>query len=498
MIRSSVLEANISQILYPIIVLAILASDCRWTGTNPSYTRTELEHHLRISQTNYVITSREALVTVEPAIKGLEGRIQIVVFSDILADQPAATSSGYRSLHQLMNIADYLPLSARLNNISAESVATLMSTSGTTGLPKMVQRTHRAHVLETQAIEDNNAAKPYEVRRLFCTPMFHAFSFPEMVVNALRLGQPSYYMKRFDDSFAQKVHDFGITESMATPPMLLKLVSQAEKESERKSLQSLRMLLCAGAPLVPELRNNFLRIFERPPRIVQVWGLTECGWLSTFQYPENDATGSVGRAIAGYQVRMSTDGTVELGDGRHIRALLGKGPQPTTGYLGNPAATAESFTTDGWLKTGDMGYVDDDGKIYLVDRAKDIIKVNCWQVSPAELEAVLFQSPDVLDAVVLGVGHGTDEHPMVCVIRRHEDVTEARIKEHLLSRLSRYKVAKCEVRFFDALPRSPSGKILRRVLRAQFEEEVEEHFKSMHGMNGTGPSKDVGTVRCRF
>ena len=415
-----------------------------------------------------------------------------MVFSDVLADEPATIGNGFRTLHHLMNTADHLPLRAHLKNVSADSVATLMSTSGTTGLPKMVQRTHRALVLETKAIEDDHATKPYDVRRLFCTPIFHAFSFPEMVVNALRLGQPSYYMKRFDDSFVQKVHDFGITETMATPPMLLRLVNQAEKESERKSLQSLRMVLCAGAPLVAELRTNFLRVFECPPRIVQVWGLTEGGWLSTFKYPEDDSTGSVGRVIAGYQVRMSTERTVELGDGRLVAALLGKGPQLMAGYLGNPADTAESFTTDGWLKTGDIGYVDDDGKIYLVDRAKDIIKVNCWQVSPAELEAVLFQSSDVLDAAVLGVGHDIDEHPMVCVIRRHEDVTETRIKEHLLSRLSRYKVARCEVRFVRALPRTSSGKILRRVLRAQLEKgEEEAQIESRHDVNGTRRCKDI-------
>jgi len=475
--------------LYPVLVFAILASGCRWTGTNTSYKQTELEDHLRISEANYVITSIGSLETVQAAIKGLTAEIEIVLFSDVLADEPAIIGDGFRTLHHLMKTAVYLPLRDRLKDVSADSVATLMSTSGTTGLPKMVQRTHRALILETQANEDENAAKPYDVRRLFCTPIFHAFSFPEMVVNALRLGQPSYFMKRFDDSFAQKVYDFGITETMAAPPMLLRLANQAEKEIERKTLQSLRMVLCAGAQLVAELRTKFLRVFECPPRIVQVWGMTEGGWFSTFKYPEDDSTGSVGRVITGYQVRMSSEHTVELADGRLAAALLGRGPQLMTGYLGNPVATAEGLTKDGWLKTGDIGYVDDDGKIYLVDRAKDIIKVNGWQVSPAELEAVLFQSSDVLDAAALGVGHDIDEHPVAFVIRSHEDVTETRIKEHLLSRLARYKVSKCEVRFVDALPRTSSGKILRRVLRAQYEEEV--GVKSQHCTNGIGRCKDI-------
>ena len=400
-----------------------------------------------------------------------------MLFSDITAEESITNGQEYgngkhlKTLHDLLETGDGLSLTARLQSISCHSIATVMSTSGTTGLPKMVQRTHRALVLETGAIEDTNSAKPYDVRRLYCTPIFHAFSFPEMVVNTLRLGYPSYYMRRFDDSFAQKIRDFQITETMAAPPMLLRFADQALEERERKNMQSLRMVLCAGAPLAAELRARFLRIFERPVRVVQVWGMSEGGWFATFRYPEHDATGSVGRAIAGYEVRLSTNQILQLPDGREVAELLVKAPQLTTGYLGNHAATVESFGTDGWLRTGDIGFVQD-GKIYLVDRAKDMIKVNGWTVSPAELEAALDQSPKVLDAAALGIGHGTEEHPVVFIVPRHANVSSTEIKDHLLSQLSRYKVAKCEIRFISLIPRNPSGKILRNVLRKQLEGET--------------------------
>ena len=349
-----------------------------------------------------------------------------------------------------------------------------MSTSGTTGLPKMMQRTHRALILESRAAQDANYLKPYFVRRLYCTPMFHAFSFPEMVINTLRLGFPSFYMRRFDDSFARKTSKYAITETMAAPPILLRLADQASTDSVvANQLQSLQMVLCAGASLSAELRARFLRVFRRPARVVQVWGMSEGGWFATFKYPEEDTTGSVGRAIAGYQVRSSCNGAPTVGqNNKKVSELLVRAPQMTCGYMGNIEATAEAFDKDGWLWTGDIGYVEN-GKIYLVDRAKDMIKVNGWSVSPAELEAALLQNSNILDAAVVGVGKGTEEHPAAFVIPKTDaNMSSVAVTTHLLKFVARHKVARCEVRFVHAIPRNPSGKILRKHLRQQVEPET--------------------------
>lgn len=487
------------QIVYPPLVMAILANQCRWTGTNVAYTAAELEHHFRISSTKYVVTAREKLTVVQTAVDASGIEAEIILLNDFpwdcnaisideavnsgtdgdsdwlfvtndnsgsLADSFLSPDSKYRTLSDLATARTFSDhrdtLEEALKKVSPDSVAALMQTSGTTGLPKMAARTHRSMVLEQQAIEDNNAQKPYKVRRLYCTPIFHGYSCPEMIFNVLRLGQQSYFMKRFDETFAQKVHDYGITETFGAPPMLLRLANNPECYP---LLQSLRLISYGGAQLMPELRLKTLAMFKTPPRIVPVYGMTEGGWFTTFKYPEDDETGSVGRLIPHYQIKVQVQENIELHDGQPVGELLVKGPQLMIGYLGNDKATAETVV-DGWLKTGDVGYLKD-GKVYLVSRAKDMIKCSAWQVAPAELENALLQSPDISDAAVFGVGEGVDEHPMACVIPSKPNVTAEKILSHLRETLAGYKVSKCEVKFVDAIPKNPAGKILKKILRQQ-------------------------------
>lgn len=140
-------------------------------------------------------------------------------------------------------------------------------------------------------------------------------------------------------------------------------------------------------------------------------------------------------------------------------------PHPMMGYLNNPTATEESISEDGWVRTGDVGYIRD-GKWYVVDRTKDLIKVRGWQVSPVEIEAVLLEHPHIADAAVIGVAakDGTGEVPVAFVVKSAYSLQEAGVKSFLGEKLARYKGVD-EVIFIDSIPRNPTGKILRRVLR---------------------------------
>ncbi|KAK5133923.1 hypothetical protein LTR08_007152 [Meristemomyces frigidus] len=482
-----------NDVLYPVLVLAILASNCHWTGTNTAYTAPELEHHFLVSNTKYVVTEPEHLDVVCTAVEASGINAEIILFADVLDNgeesrhayaesctanntqpllaqnqndsaigTPSVSDSANRTLRDLLRKPAPADLGQLTKRISLDSAAALMQTSGTTGLPKMAIRTHRSMIIEQQTIEDNNAAKPYEVRRLYCTPIMHGFAAPEMIFNVLRLGQTSYFMRRFDDTFAQKVHDLRITETFGAPPMLLRLVSQP---GARALLQSLRMIAFGGAALAPELRKKTLDLFDVKPRIVPVYGMTEGGWFTTLKYPEEDYTGSLGCPIPGYEVRIVPQKNAELDSGQGVGEILVRGPQLMSGYLGNPEATADAFE-DTWLRTGDIGYIKD-AKVYLVDRAKDLIKVSAWQVAPAEVENALLQHPDVLDAAVIGVGEDVAEHPLACVVVRNSSLTADAILLHLRSHLSGYKVSRCEVQFVETIPKNPAGKILRKILREQ-------------------------------
>lgn len=473
-----------NDITYPLLYLAILASNARWVGTNVAYTAAELTHIFKTSRTEYVITDAEHFDAARLAVDGSGTNAEIILWTDILANphqndlptlvKPSSsagrqTSTCQRTVHDLQHNGTLEDLTAALRLVDANSIATLMSTSGTTGLPKMAARTHKAHVLESLAMEDNNACKPYDVIRLFCTPIFHAFSSPEMLINSLRSGYKSYFLKRFDPIiFPNKIEEFGITEIYAPPPMLSLLHNKPESHSK---IQSLRGIYTGGAPFAPELRARFLSIYDNnpyPPHIRQVWGLTEGGWMATFKHPINDQTGAVGNLIPGYKMKVSTSGehASKLEDGTKVGVLYVKGPQLMTGYLGNPKATTDAFDEDGWLNTGDIGYMRD-SKVYLVDRAKDLIKVNGWQVAPSEIEDGLLKSAKVKDTAVIGVGHGLREHPLAFVVPSDETVTEEGLKAFLLTRLTRYKVSSLEVRFVELgdIPKSVSGKILKKDLR---------------------------------
>ncbi|KAI6824882.1 acetyl-CoA synthetase-like protein [Hortaea werneckii] len=467
-----------NDVLYPVLVLAILASGCRWTGTNPAYTAPELSHHFKASETKYIICEQHLAQVCQEALDANGSNAEVIIFEDIVRSEvacgcdsavstrherkPEAKTLRYRKLSELLSIPGTTDLCELTKDVSPEDIAVLMQTSGTTGLPKMAARTHRAMNLEQAAIEQFHSTTRYSTRRLFCTPIFHGFSTPEMVFNALRLGHTAYFMGRFDDSFAQKIHDFNITETFGAPPMFLRLVSHP---NARSFLASLKAIYFGGAPLAPELKKRMLDLFEgEKPRIVPVYGMTEGGWFTTLESEETDDTGSLGKPLPGFEMKVVPRPNAELGSGQAVGEILVKGPQLMTGYFNNSTATEESFE-DGWLKTGDIGYFKD-GKVFLVDRAKDLIKVNGWQVSPAEVENALLEYDGVQDAGVVGVGEDVSEHPVACVVVQDSDVTAEMLKVHLRARLASYKVSMTEICFVDCIPKNPSGKILRNRLKA--------------------------------
>lgn len=463
-----------NDILYPILFLAILANRCRWTGPNISYKAPELEHHLKLSKTDYIFVSDDRLETVRAAVHGSGNRAKIIRFTDILFPAPSerpeccsthkrSNAAEFPSLHDLQRPKSRQALYDAIRDIDIHSIATLMSTSGTTGsLPKLAARTHQSTVLETAATEDNNAAKPYEIRRLFSTPIFHGFSAPEMMINSLRLGFPTYFMKRFDIvNWPLYIEKYGITESFAPPAILQMLVNSPDTHSK---LQCLRNIHTGGAPFTSELKAKWDATFPNPPRVTQVWGMTEGGWYTSFKYPETDNTSSVGRALPGYEIRVSNDSRSTY-NGIDVAELHVSSLNLMKHYIDNPAETQASFTPEGWLRTGDIGYIQD-GKVYIIDRSKDLIKVNGFQVSPVEIEnALQLLKNDVKDAGVFGVGTGNDEHPFAYIVPKHENVDRVAIKEFLKGRLSSYKVGSIEIAFIDEIPRNAGGKILRRVLR---------------------------------
>lgn len=195
---------------------------------------------------------------------------------------------------------------------------------------------------------------------------------------------------------------------------------------------------------------------------------------------EKPTSHSVGELIANCEAMiMSEDGISEITNrGPNARGELWvRGPNVMKGYWRNPKATAETKTPDGWLRTGDIAYVDDDGKFFIVDRKKELIKVKGNQVAPAELEALLLDHPAIADAAVIGLQtEDGDERPRAYVVLRPDEKSQNTPEEDIVKfveeRVSRLKRLTGGVVYLDAIPKNPSGKILRKWLREQAKEET--------------------------
>lgn len=192
----------------------------------------------------------------------------------------------------------------------------------------------------------NDTNKPHAIRRLYSTPaIWGAYPFPEIVVNSLRLGMPSYLVRGFRGELVNKIFRYQITEILAVPGIMRDLVDQCVTDPQRAQIQSLRLVFCAGAPLAPSLKKQSLGLFDTPPLIVQKWGQTECGCLATFSYPESDDTGSVGRPVPGCAIRVSNHNGILNGAGEG--ELPAKSSHFMTGHMGDELATAETLLPDG-------------------------------------------------------------------------------------------------------------------------------------------------------
>jgi acyl-coenzyme A synthetase/AMP-(fatty) acid ligase len=297
-------------------------------------------------------------------------------------------------------------------------------------------------------------------------------------------------MRRYDDVlFPRKIEEFKITETFAPPPIMVRLVSNSREAHNQ--LRSLRNIYTGGAALLPELRTKFLGLFEASnrPTITQVWGMTECGWVTTFKYPEIDDTCSIGRLLPGCHIKV-VDADYEQHGAQKAGEIYTHSPYGMSCYWRNEQATEMAFEDKEryWLRTGDIGFVVS-GKFYIADRAKEIFKVNGFQVrpnhyqrdsanantsrfgdaqvAPPELEDALIALPGIRDAAVIGSGsnHGHSEHPIAFLVRDNPFVTAGDVLKGLSSRITRYKTNTCEVRFVDQLPKSETGKVLKGLLR---------------------------------
>jgi acyl-CoA synthetase (AMP-forming)/AMP-acid ligase II len=305
-------------------------------------------------------------------------------------------------------------------------------------------------------------------RILAVLPFFHIYGLTALMNAPLRQGATVVVLPRFElDTFLGAVQEHRITALYVAPPIVLALAKHpAVAEYD---LSSLRYIICSAAPLDAALAAACSARLGLPP-VGQAYGMTELS-PGTHIVPlsaENPPPGTVGKLVAGTEMRIVSldDPDKDLGVGEAGEIVV-RGPQVMKGYLGRPDATAAMIDPDGWLHTGDVGHVDADGWLFVVDRVKELIKYKGFQVAPAELEALLLTHPGIADAAVIGsYNEDNNEVPHAFVVRQPSaaDLSEGEVMMYVAERVAPYKRVRL-VTFIDTVPRAVSGKILRRELR---------------------------------
>ena len=376
-----------------------------------------------------------------------------------LADRPAVRLLGIEQL--LAGVADQSPaLAAFRDEVDLDAPATILFTSGTTGRPKGAVLTHGCHVASADAWAD--FLEPQQSDRwLACLPLFHVAGLA-VVVRASQWGLPLELHDRFDPFAVDCAIEGGVSHLSLVAPMLERLL---EFRADRPVPPTLRAVLLGGGPIPPALVT---RALEWGFPVVTTYGLTETasGVAALAAQDAAERSAAAGQPLSGVELRIEVEGRParpgEVGE------IVVRGPMVFAGYAGLPDETAHVLH-DGWLYTGDLGELDGDGYLTVVDRRDDLVVSGGENVYPAEVEAVLLTHPAVAEAVVVGRPDPRwGAVPVAAVVVRPGlDVDDHVLAVHCRARLASFKVP-VTFRRLAALPRTRGGKVLRREIRELF------------------------------
>ncbi len=419
------------------------------TTINPTYTSDEVAHQLRDSGAKYIVTIPMFLEVAQSAAASAGGVEEIFVFGEAEGASPFTDLFG----DPYVGHAD-----VDLDN----DVVVMPYSSGTTGLSKGVMLTHRNLVGNLAQSEPVISITPDDVG-IAVLPFFHIYGMQVLMNGAVANGSTLVTMPRFDlAEFLQICQDHKVTRYYLVPPIVLALAKHPLVDNY--DLTAARQVFSGAAPLSAEVAA------EAAARIgcevVQGYGLTETSPITHATPPGGFKPGSIGVLIPNTQCRIvdpETGEDLELDvDGE----VWIRGPQVMKGYLNNPEATAATVDSEGYLHTGDIGHVDSDGHYYIVDRLKELIKYKGFQVPPAELEGLLLTHPAIADAAVIPIPDiEAGELPKAYVqLKPGHEVTAEEVMEFVAGKVANYKQIR-RVEFTDLIPKSASGKILRRILK---------------------------------
>jgi acyl-CoA synthetase (AMP-forming)/AMP-acid ligase II len=441
-----------NSIAYPVVFHAATRAGLTITTLNALYTPKDIALQLKDA-------GAKLLITISPFLDRAVAGAEQAGITDILVCDRA---EGYESIEDL--IAQGHPAPEGIAIDPANDVAVLPYSSGTTGLPKGVMLTHRNLVANIVQIGTTAEIGDDDVT-LAVLPFFHIYGMQVLMNAGLAYGATIVTMAKFDlGPYLTAMEKYGVTRAYVAPPIVVALAKAPQVDDH--DLSKVKAIFSGAAPLDRELAEAASKRLGVP--VVQGYGMTEMSPVShmTAHTDASADPGSVGQLVPNCEARLVDYETGQDAEPGGTGELWVRGPMVMKGYLNRPEATADMLTDEGWLKTGDVAHIDDEGYTYIVDRVKELIKYKGYQVAPAELEAELLTSPDIADAAVIGATVDGEEVPKAFVVRAASapELSEQDVMSYIEARVSPHKKVRL-VEFIDAIPKSASGKILRKDLR---------------------------------
>lgn len=475
--RVAFMMPNLLQ--YPVAMLGAIRAGFVAVNVNPLYTPTELEYQLRDSGAKVIVIFENVAHTLEKVIKNtpvehivlasigeMHGFFKRVLLNFVVRHVkklvPAFNIAG--SITFKKALAQGRNNELRKINITHDDLAFLQYTGGTTGVAKGAMLTHGNIVANLQQAsawlnQDIEEGKEIAITAL---PMYHIFCLTANILVFLKVGGHCLLITdpRNMKAFVKTLSSVPFTALTGVNTLFNGLLNTPG--FEQVDFSHVKLVLGGGAAIEPAVAERWKK--STGTRLSEAYGLTEASPAVCINPLHEEYNGSIGLPVPSTLVSIRDDDFNELPVGQEGELCV-KGPQVMRGYWNKPRETAEVLSQDGWLKTGDIAYMDQSGYFYITDRKKDMILVSGFNVYPKEIEAVATLHTGVFEAAAVGVPDAkTGEAVKLFVVKKDKALTAEQVIEHCRKHMTAYKIPR-HVEFMDELPKSPVGKVLRRELR---------------------------------